>query len=108
MKSREAAPRLARADEVIECDICQKIPIISWRSHKRTASASTRRQICGFRASRVTLSESGFVEGQNLAIEYRWAEDRYGQLPALATDLVDRKVDVIAAPGSNSALAAKS
>src|SRR5216683_625118 len=41
------------------------------------------------------LSENGYVVGQNLAIEYRWAEARYDRLPALATDLVNRKVDVI-------------
>jgi putative tryptophan/tyrosine transport system substrate-binding protein len=55
------------------------------------------------------LSETGYVEGQNLAIEYRWAEGRYERLPALAADLVGRKVDVIVTQGGPpSALAAKS
>ena len=54
------------------------------------------------------LSETGYIEGQNVAIEYRWAEGRYDRLSALATDLVGRKVDVILAAGDEPALVAKS
>jgi ABC-type uncharacterized transport system substrate-binding protein len=54
------------------------------------------------------LSETGWVEGQNVAIEYRWAEDHYERLPALAADLVGRRVEVIVSTGGISgALAAK-
>ena len=59
-------------------------------------------------AFRQGLSETGYVEGQNLAIEYRWAENNYDRVPALAAELVGRKVDVIATLANPSALAAKS
>jgi putative ABC transport system substrate-binding protein len=54
------------------------------------------------------LNDTGYVEGQNVVIEYRWADGRYDRLPALVADFAGRKVDVIAALGLPSALAAQS
>jgi putative ABC transport system substrate-binding protein len=61
--------------------------------------------LAGFRQG---LADNGYVEGQNLTIEYRWAQDRGDMLPALAADLVDRRVAVIVTMNATpSALAAK-
>jgi putative ABC transport system substrate-binding protein len=79
----------------------QPMPVIGWL-HPGSAEPD------GFRltAFRRGLNETGYVEGQNVAIEYRWAEGQYDRLPGLAADLVGRKVDVIATFSGNAAATA--
>ena len=69
------------------------LPVIGFLG---SASASPASFIAAFRSG---LKESGYAEGQNVAIDYLWAEDRYDRLPALAAELVRRKVAVIVAVG---------
>ena len=80
------------------------MPVIGFLSSRTPGDAAG--VVAAFRQG---LAETGYVEGQNVAIEYRWAEGRYDRLPAFAADLVGRKVDLIVASGGPpSVRAAKS
>jgi putative ABC transport system substrate-binding protein len=79
------------------------LPVIGWLSARSPAEAASSLQ-----AFRQGLGQVGYFEGKNVTIEYRWAEGRYDRLPALAAELVSRRVTVIAATGGEpSPLAAK-
>ena len=89
-------PRSASAEQAT-------MPVIGFLSSRSPAESS--HLVAAFRAG---LQAGGYVEGQNVAIEYRWAEGQYDRLPALAVDLVRRGVAVLATTGGEpSALAAK-
>src|SRR5437868_13317616 len=91
-----ATPFSARAQQ-------PAMPVIGFLSNASPESYEIR-----LRAFRQGLAEGGFTEGQNVAIEYRWAGGDNNRLPALAADLVDRKVAVLVCGGGTpSALAAK-
>jgi putative tryptophan/tyrosine transport system substrate-binding protein len=91
-----AGPIAARAQ--------QPMPVIGYLSTGSLESDNIPSRLIAFRRS---LNEMGYVEGQNVAIEYRGAESLYDRLPSLAADLAQRRVTVIVTPGTAAAVAAK-
>jgi putative ABC transport system substrate-binding protein len=80
-------------------------PVVGILAAASAQNTGAQRNVSGFRDA---LAEAGFVDGKNVAFEYRWAETQFDRLATLAADLVSRKIDVIATEGGEGpALAAK-
>ena len=86
-----------------EAQQAAKVPRLGFLGPTTAAAGSAT----GLEAFRTSLRDFGYVEGKNIVIEYRWAEDKYDRLPALAAELVQLKVDVLVTYTTPGALAAK-
>src|SRR5262245_35609435 len=94
--SAASCPRIVQAQQ-------PAMPVIGFLD-SQLAGGYVEFVLPGFRRG---LKEAGYVEGENVAIEYRWAENQTDRLASLAADLVRRRVTLIVAPGPSAALAAK-
>src|SRR5262249_9600061 len=102
MKRREFITLLGGATE-LAARAQQRVPVVGFLDAGSPAERTP--QVTAFRKG---LAEGGYHEGQNVALEFAWAEGQYGRFGELAADLVRRGVQVIAVPGSGTgALAAK-
>jgi putative tryptophan/tyrosine transport system substrate-binding protein len=80
------------------------MPVVGWLNSATAGDPLFMSLASAFRAG---LKDAGYVEGQNVAIDFRWGEGQYSRLPTLAAELVAKRVDVIMAGGPPAALAAK-
>ena len=95
--SAVAWPLAARAQQ-------SAVPVIGWLNSGPAGDPLFISFVSAFRAG---LKDAGYAEGQNVAIDLRWAEGQYSRLPILAAELVAKRVDVIIAGGPPAAVAAK-
>jgi putative ABC transport system substrate-binding protein len=103
LKRREVITLLGGAVAAWPLAASGQRPVIGWLG--ATSAAGFQPYLSAFRQG---LGDQGYIEGQNIAIEYRWAQGQYDRVPALAADLVSRQVAVImVSGGDNPAIAAK-
>ena len=98
MRRREILVLTAAALGPFAAHARDAMPVVGWLSTLPATSPEALRELASFQQG---LAEAGFADGQNVRLEYRWADSQSDRLPALAAELVDRGVDVIVTQGGD-------